>query len=198
MAEIIGPTQVTIDFSCLQKNKLSADLYTILFCRHHPNCLMPSLIQALVDDKDDTLHYLEYLEKLGFIKITGKAKFELRQKAIDLFTPKNANKDWLEFLGKFPLKVPSRNNGSRALKVANPDSKGNIRIKKKYLDLIKSSPDLHQTIIKVLEAEVKMRKNSNELQYMHNMETWLNQADYDKYAYLLEESNTDYKNEDYM
>ena len=44
-----------------------------------------------------------------------------------------------------------------------------------------------------------MRKNSNELQFMHNMETWLNQADYDKYSYLLDEkSSGDYKNEDYM
>ena len=33
-----------------------------------------------------------------------------------------------------------------------------------------------------------MRKNSNDLQYMHNMETWLNQADYDKYARVINDS----------
>jgi hypothetical protein len=196
MNQIIGPTKVSIDFSCLQNNKLTADLYILLFCRYHSNCILPPIIEIATLGDD---YALEYLESEGFVKITGDKEFALRQKAIELFESTNTNKDWLEFLGKFPMKVPNGRGGTRALKVADPDSKGNVRIRKKYLDLIKSSPELHGNIIKILEAEVKMRKSSNYLQYMHNMETWLNQADYDKYAYLLEDvSNDNYMNEDYM
>lgn len=196
MNEIIGPTKVSIDFSCLQNNNITADLYILLFCRYHNNCILPPIIKTATLGDD---HALEYLESESFIKITGDKQFSLRQKAINLFESSDTNKDWLEFLGKFPTKVSNGRGGTRALKVANPDSKGNVRIKKKYLDLIKSSPDLHSTIIKTLEAEIKMRRKSGDLQYMHNMETWLNQADYDKYAYLLDNSENDnYMNEDYM
>jgi len=196
MNETIGPTKVSIDFSCLQNNNITADLYILLFCRYHSNCILPPIIKTATLGDD---HALEYLESEGFVKIIGDKQFSLRQKAINLFESNNSNKEWLEFLGKFPAKVPNGRGGTRALKISNPDSKGNVRIKKKYLDLIKSSPELHSNIIRILEAEIKMRKNSNDLQYMHNMETWLNQADYDKYAYLLEDvSNDDYMNEDYM
>ena len=196
MNEKIGPTKVSIDFSCLQTNNITADLYILLFCRNHSNCILPPIIKSATLGDD---YALEYLESEGFVKVTGDKQFSLRQKAISLFESTDSNKEWLEFLGKFPTKVSNGRGGTRALKVSNPDSKGNVTIKKKYLTLVKSSPNLHSTIIKVLEAEIKMRKNSNDLQYMHNMETWLNQADYDKYAYLLEDTaNDDYINEDYM
>ena len=43
-----------------------------------------------------------------------------------------------------------------------------------------------------------MRTKANEMQYMNSMDAWLNQANYDKYAYLLEEKKgTDYENEDW-
>ena len=43
-----------------------------------------------------------------------------------------------------------------------------------------------------------MRRESNDMQFMNNMDTWLNQANYDKYEYLLEEDKEDHQNEDYM
>jgi len=32
-----------------------------------------------------------------------------------------------------------------------------------------------------------LRRKSGSMEYIHNMETWLNQGDYDNYAYLLDE-----------
>jgi hypothetical protein len=189
-------TEVTIRISCLSENKLTADLYLLLHWKFMGNYKLPDEVQAMLLEDDAAL---EYLEKEGFIKITGHRTFELRQKGIDLFKSDTLEIKWLEFLGKFPLKVPARNGGTRPLKIGNPDSVRNKKIKDKYISIIKSDPSKHRTIINVLEAEVKMRRDSGNLQYMHAMEVWLNQADYDKYEYLLDEQiNNNYENEDYM
>ncbi len=193
-SDLMAPTRVAIEFSCLINNKLTADLYVLLHWKYHNNYKLPWTIIERIDK--DTL---EYLEAEDFIKITGNKEFELRDRGVKLFEVSNPETSWLEFLGKFPLKVPSRGGSTRALKIANPDSKGNIKLKKKYISLIKNNPQLHTQIINVLEAELEMRKKSNELQFMQGIEPWINQATYDKYAYLLDkESNTNYKNEDYM
>ena len=173
--------KVSVDFNCLQENKLSADLYVLLYCKHN-GLVVPEYVGKKLFRDEDALKYLQAKE---FIKITVENEFSLRQKAINLFQIDSPTTKWLEFLGEFPLKVPGRNGSARVLKVANPDSKGNVKIKKKYLALIKTVS--HDRIIKALQAEIDMRKKSNELQYMHGMDTWLNQADYDKYDHLIKE-----------
>lgn len=191
------PEGIAINFSCLKETGLTPDMYMLLHWKYYGNYLLPGQMVLLYFEDDDLA--LKHMEDLGYIKITGPTKFELRQKGIDLFKLEDDDQNWLEFLGKFPLKVPSRNGGSRALKVGNPDSKANVKMKKKYLSIIKGNPSLHKHIIKVLEAEIKMRKDSGQLQFMNAMEAWLNQATYDKYAYLLDEQeDVDYKNEDYL
>lgn len=173
--------KVSVDFNCLQENKLSADLYVLLYCKHN-ELVVPEYVGKILFRDEDALKYLQRSE---FIKITDENEFSLRQKAINLFQIDSPTTKWLEFLGEFPLKVPGRNGSTRPLKVANADSKGNIKIKKKYLSIIKTAD--HDMIINVLQAEIEMRKKSNELQYMQNIDTWLNQANYDKYKYLVKE-----------
>lgn len=193
--KLIPPNEVVINFSCLIDNKLTSDLYILLHWKYYNNYELPWTIaqKSLEDDLS-----LEYLESQGFIKIIGNNDFELREKARLLFATSSVDEKWLEFLGTFPLKVPAQNGGTRPLKVANPESKANDRVKAKYIALIKDKPNMHKYIMDVLKAEMKMRRNSNNLQYMNALEAWLNQANYDKYAYLLEEVSSDYKNEDYM
>lgn len=194
--ELTGPTEVTVEFSCLINNKLTSDLFILLHWKYHNNYDLPwTIVQKSLEDEQS----LEYLESEGFIKIIGDKDFELRQKAKELFEISSPDRKWLEFLGTFPLKVPAQGGGTRALKIASPDSKANIKIKSKYLSIIKNKPGEHERIISVLKAEMKMRVNSANMQYMNAMEAWLNQANYDKYMYLLEETvNDDYSNEDYM
>jgi hypothetical protein len=188
------PDKVTIDISCLKNNGLTADLYLILWCKYHNKEPINLITEHWLDVNDFKDQTLAYLQQKGFIKITDKKTvlcFELRYKAISLFEVSNVEKKWLEFLYKFPAKVPAQNGGTRALKISNPNSKGNSAIKKKYINLIKNNYDLHDHIIKVLDAELDMRRNSSSLQYMHNMNTWLNQSDYDKYSYLLDKEVDD-------
>jgi hypothetical protein len=194
--EVIAPIKVTIDISCLDTNELTADLYVLLHNKHFGNYELPKRIKESLLEDDQAL---EYLQSLGFIKILDNNDFDLRQSGINLFVSTNNDEKWLEFLGTFPLKVPARNNGTRALKVANPDSPANSKIKAKYISIIKNDPNKHSLIMKVLNAEMKMRKDSGNLPYMNAMEAWLNQANYDKYMYLLDEAkDNNYETEDYM
>lgn len=195
--ELKGQESVTMDFSCLTTNNLTADLYLILHWKYNSNYELPKPIR---EHSIENMDALDYLQEREFIKITGEeGEFELRQKGISLFETKTPVKKWLEFLGTFPIKVPSQNGGSRPLKVASPDSKANDKPKAKYLALIKNKPQMHEHIMSVLKAEMKMRKDSSNLQYMNALEAWLNQANYDKYSYLLEEQvKEEYKDEDYM
>jgi len=195
--EITALKGVAVDFSCLINNKLTSDLYILLHWKHYSNYELPWTIKKVTIEDELAL---QHLEDEGFIKIIEDNNFELRQKAKSLFEISTPDQKWLEFLGTFPLKVPAQNGGTRPLKVASPISKANDKIKSKYLAIIKDKPGEHERIINVLKAEMKMRCDSNNMQYMNAMEAWLNQANYDKYEYLLEESggNSNYENEDYM
>lgn len=180
-------TSITVPLSCLHNNNITMDMYLLLHWKYSQSYELPQMVENVCLDSGD-LSYLEYLESKGFIKVTGSIDFELRQKAIDLFVVSDPDKMWLEFLGTFPIKVPARNGGTRPLKVSDPDSRANAKPKAKYLSLIKGNPDTHRKIMSVLNAELEMRKKSNNMQYMNAIDAWLNQANYEKYAYLLEGS----------
>lgn len=191
-------TSITVPLSCLHTNNITMDMYLLLHWKYYQSYELPQIVEDVCLDSGDR-SYLLYLEDKGFIKVTGSTDFELRQKAVDLFTVSDPEKMWLEFLGTFPIKVPARNGGTRPLKVADPDSRANIKPKNKYISLIKNKPEVHTHIMAVLNAELEMRKQSGNMQYMNAIDAWLNQANYDKYAYLLEENvERNYKEEDYL
>jgi len=194
--ELLGPLEVLVDFVRLEKNKITADMFILMFCKYHPDCFLPTLIKETFYEDE---HSLKYLENEGFIKITGVEEFTLRQKGVELFETSNLEEKWLEFLGTYPLKVSNGKGGNRVLKTANPDAKINQKVKSKYYSIIKDKPDLHVYIMQLLNVELSERKKSNDLQYMQNIETYINQQSFEKYAYLLDEEVDDnYKEGDYM
>jgi hypothetical protein len=196
--KIVAPIKVTIDISCLADKQLTADLYIILHWKYHGGYELPWTIKALFEE--DTDDYLEHLQEQEYIKITGNGDFELRQKAINLFETQTPNVKWAEFLGNYPIKVPNGKGGYRILKTGDPNARGNEKIKAKYFAIIKKDPDIHDKIVNALKKEVSDRKASGDLQYMQNIQTWLNQHTYEKYICLPEDSieDTSYENEDYM
>lgn len=119
------------------------------------------------------------LQKKGYIKVL-KSDFVLRQKALDIFENDNL---FLEFLNKFPIKAPS---GRYLSPLGNSGILVN-KIKKKWNTKFKNKPHLKEKAIKVLEAELEWRKRSNNLEYINNIETWLNQDNHEKFEYLLED-----------
>lgn len=120
------------------------------------------------------------LEKKGFIKqVDGKV--ELRENARVLFEQK---KDYFHtWLATFPIKTPSK----RYLSPVDPDTIMGQKLRKKWNSLFKNNANAAQHAIKVLEAEMEWRRKTGKFEYMHNAETWLNQGDFEKYAYLVED-----------
>ena len=168
---------VKIDLDLIDRLELTPDEYIFLYCWYHS--LKIPRVQCSV----------KHLEEKGYLKILEGSNIALRAPAINLFEHKSEDKCWFEFFGLFPMKVPGRNGTTRPLRPASLEAKACITTKKKYLQLIKNKPELHKQIIKVLEAELEMRKQAGTLQYMHNIDTWLNQNDYEIYSYLIDEKN---------
>ena len=90
------------------------------------------------------------LEKRGFVKIMPDDSLTLRQKALDLFKVRGCEDCWNQFALAYPRKDQGR--------PLHNDMKRN---KLKYISLIERNPDLHDTIIKAIEAELEDRKQAS-------------------------------------
>ena len=92
----------------------------------------------------------EKLQQRGFIKIMPDESLTLRQKALDLFKVRGCEDCWNQFALAYPRKDQGR--------PLHNDMKRN---KLKYISLIERNPDLHETIIKAVEAEHEDRKQAS-------------------------------------
>ena len=120
------------------------------------------------------------LEKKGYIKYAMK-DYELRNKILNLF--EGEKELFYTFLSTFPIKTPS----GRPLSVKGPETLGAERLKKIWNRFFKNKAVEGKKAIRVLEAELQWRKDTNSLEFMHNAETWLRQCDFDKFSYLLDD-----------
>lgn len=147
------------------------------------------------NEKEENLYLVisdineDSLQDRGFIKIT-ETEIVLRTKSIDLFEPKEL---FYKFLTIFPIKAPS----GRYLSPKEIRGIAVTKLKKKWDSLFKNNKEAQEKAIAVLEAELKWRRDTNKLEYIHAIEAWLNQADYEKYEYLLDLQNND-MNEKWM
>lgn len=97
------------------------------------------------------------------------------------------NSPFWELFSLYPLKVPGRNGSSRYLHPADTDAKSTQALKKKYERIVGKSKAKHDEIVACLKAELQIQKASKSLQYMQNLDTWLNQRTWEKYKHALEE-----------
>lgn len=179
--------KVEIDSLALFEIGLTPDLYLLLYWKKHSNEYeLPGIIQML--------HYpgysLKHLEDNDYIKITGFNTFDLRDKALQLFSPDTFDQMFYELLSTFPMKVPSSNGTYRILRPKDPSANLNKDAKRKYFNIIKGKHNLHKIIIKSLHKELETRRNANSFTYMQNFITWLNQRTWEMYEGLEEEDST--------
>ena len=126
----------------------------------------------------------EKLQKRGFIKIMPDNSLTLRQKALDLFRVLGCEDCWNQFVIAYPMKDQGR--------PLHNDMKRN---KLKYIALIEKNPDLHDTIIKAITAELEDRKRaswSGEFRPRWKMmSSYLNQEAWTMYDGIEPEESTD-------
>lgn len=166
---------ITLDIEYIRSKGLYVEEY--LFLRNLVLTGLDKIIQ--IEDVIRPIN-LQRLESLRFIKLSSDNKILLRQSTVDMFNVDENLAD--KFIGLFPIKTP---NG-RALSPLRAGGKKYDDIVKKFNKIFKNKSHAERAIL-VLEAEKAWRIKTDGLEFMHNIETWLNQADYENYEHLLEE-----------
>lgn len=137
----------------------------------------------------------EKLEDKGYIKKIEDDNYVLLDKGYDFFVPPEDM--FKEFIELFPTRVVNPNDGSvRILSPSSPDTIVGKKLKKKWDSITKGKLPTQKHIINCLKAELENRKSTNNLQWMRNAETWLNNGTWEDFAYLLDKPKTTISSKD--
>ena len=159
--------KVSLNLTKLKGNKLTPSEFVYMLIKSESSKQLEKYLEILPIDEVK-------LQKRGFIKIMPDDSLTLRQKALDLFKVRGCEDCWNQFAIAYPMK-----DGRRPL---HNDMKRN---KLRYIALIERNPDLHETIIKAVEAEKEDRKQAsytNEFRPQWKMmSSYLNQESWTMY-----------------
>ena len=167
---------VDIDFEVLEQTGMSADDYLYLYVIYKESYAYLNNLNLKPN--------LEKLQEDGYIKLgeTPDQHF-IRQEFIDLFSS-NFDQMFAELIATYPMKVMSPDRGIRVLHAKDPDSKSNAKIKAKYEKIVGDKLYKHKHIMKCLDTQLTIDRNN--LAYMQNLETWINNHTWEKYENLDE------------
>lgn len=130
---------------------------------------------------------LDKLSKKGYIRVTnGGEEIIVREHYLKRVRTDD-DQMWVELCTNYPFKVPSPKGGYRILHTADPDAASNKKLKKKYIAIVSGKPGLHQEIMEALKEELRAQRSS--LQYLQNLETWLNNSGWEKYLPIVRTGN---------
>ena len=96
-----------------------------------------------------------------------------------------------ELIDIYPMKVTSNRGNVRILHANDPMAKANNKAKNKYKKITKNKKVMHEHIIKCLSVQLK----TDDLSYMQNLETWLNNHTWEKYEELNYDSKSKSKSQ---
>lgn len=168
--------EITINVDILNKNDLSLSEYVYLKALYEErNEKELAIIFGCIDRIEE-----DSLQQRGFIKLMPSNKIVLREKTNKLF---DSGSMFQKFITMFPVKAPS----GRYLSPLRSDTIAGDKLEKKWNKLFKGKPHKEKRALDVLDAELKWRRDTNAMEYINNAEAWLNQGNYEKFEYLLEE-----------
>ena len=96
---------------------------------------------------------------------------------------------WHGLLSHFPLKVNSK-TGVRVLRAKDAMAKANEKARLRYQKYVGGNIHKHNEVIKALQTELDIRRKGDQLEYMQQLTTWVNNHTWEKYI-GLDESNTE-------
>lgn len=168
--------KITIDLNVLALNDLSINEYLTLYKHVYPNTINDIYAYRTAD--------LVGLERKGFIKMLG-GNVIFRHKTDELFSTKDDF--FLKWLLSYPIRVNKSHGGTRSLSPASDETILGKKLRVKWEKIFKGNVQGQKDAIKVLDAEVLMRKKSGDLEYMVEAARWLNEGFHEKNSYLIEE-----------
>jgi len=168
--------KIEIDFELLSSTQLSADEYLYLYIVNRKGFNYLTQLNLKPD--------LEKLQRENYIKLGQTVDTHvIRQEFIDLFSS-NFDSMFAQLISTYPMKVYSKNRGVRILHARDPDAKANEKNKKRYKKIVDSKPFKHKHIMNCLDKQLTIERDN--LEYMQNLETWINNHTWEKYENLDE------------
>jgi hypothetical protein len=168
--------KIEIDFEILQETGMSADDYLYLYIVHRKGFNYLNSLNLKPN--------LEDLQKNGYIKVGETPdNHVIRQEFLDLFIS-NFDQMFAELVGTYPMKVNSSSRGVRILHAKDPDAISNRKAKNRYKKIVNNKLYKHKYIMKCLDKQLKIERNN--LEYLQNLETWINNHTWEKYENLDE------------
>ena len=135
--------KVSLNLTKLKGNKLTPSEFVYMLIKSESGKQLEKYLEILPIDRAK-------LQQRGFIKMMPDGSLTLRQKALDLFKVRGCEDCWNQFALAYPRKDQGR--------PLHNDMKRN---KLKYIALIERNPDLHDTILKAITAELEDRKRAS-------------------------------------
>lgn len=167
--------QVQIDVNLLVENGISADDFLALYAIYRKGFKTLDKLK-LNPNWDD-------LQSKGYVKLGDSVeKHIIRQEFIDLFSS-DFDQMFAELINTYPMKV-STNRGYRILHAADPNCKSNQKAKAKYSRIVGTKKFVHEKIIKLLKVQLRVERGK--LEYMQQLEVWLNNHTWEKYINMDE------------
>lgn len=173
--------RVEIDFEVLSETKMSADdfLYLYIIYRKGFNYLTQLNLKPNIDR----------LQENGYVKLGELPEdHTIRQDFIDLFVS-DFEQMFAELIGTYPMKVNSPGRGVRILHAKDPDAKANDKCRDKYKKIVNDKPYKHKHIMKCLDLQLTLERDN--LGFLQNLETWINNYTWEKYENLDENDTKD-------
>mgnify|MGYP001192637901 FL=1 len=167
--------QLQIDVNLLVENGISADDFLALYAIYRKGFKTLDKLK-LNPNWDD-------LQSKGYVKLGDSVeKHIIRQEFIDLFSS-DFDQMFAELINTYPMKV-STNRGYRILHAADPNCKSNEKAKAKYSRIVGTKKFVHEKIIKLLKVQLRVERGK--LEYMQQLEVWLNNHTWEKYINMDE------------
>ena len=167
--------QLQIDVNLLVENGISADDFLALYAIYRKG--FKTLDKLKLNPNWDEL------QSKGNVKLGDSVeKHIIRQEFIDLFSS-DFDQMFAELISTYPMKV-STNRGYRILHAADPNCKSNEKAKAKYSRIVGTKKFVHDKIIKLLKVQLRVERGK--LEYMQQLEVWLNNHTWEKYINMDE------------
>lgn len=174
-------TEVTLNLSTLKSSKLTPDhailLYLMYYQKFDDILEIFSKVKAMAirDELVNTDYILGTSSKFTETIISKKHVEKLLGIRSDQI-------NFWEFYNCYPIRV-----GARVLRGANPNSQVALKHEKKYLSRVKTIAQ-HQLAIQAVSAFVAKKKLANELQFLPNMETVINNSQWEQWEVFIQET----------
>ena len=154
---------INIDLNLLKDTEMSADEFLALYLVYRKG-------YGYLYELNLNIDWIK-LEQASYVKLGEKIEdHSVRQEFIDLFI-KDFDSMFAQLISTYPMKVSTD------------------KARNKYRKLVEDKAHVHKRIMTLLDVQLTVEKNN--LQYLQNLETWINNHTWEKYENITENDTKD-------